>query len=163
MSEYTKFELAGRNINIEHARLKLRNFSGKPTKYHKLGGNMDFGVIISPEFAEELDHDGWAVKWSKPLNPDYDPDPFLMVGLRFDFYPPEIQLISGRGMTLLDEDTVGGLDYDEFANVDLVIRPYDWQMENGDKGRKAMLKKMYATLDEDPFAHKYYDVGRGGN
>jgi hypothetical protein len=42
--------------------------------------------------------------------------------------------------------------------VDIVIRPNRWRRPNGDNGVNAYLQAIYATVVEDPFASKYYDI-----
>ena len=37
-----------------------------------------------------------------------------------------------------------------------MIRPYDWQLDNGTSGRKAMLKQAYFTIEEDEFGAEFY-------
>ena len=68
----------------------------------------------------------------------------------------KIMLISGGNKTLLDESNISVLDTAEIACADIVIRPYNWEV-NGNSGTKAYVKSMYITLQDDDFGGKYAD------
>lgn len=136
------------NLVIRNARLIFRNFSGKPSKYND-EGNRNFCVVIpSVEMAEELASVGWNVRYLQPRD-DYDaPTPYLQVSVKFDYKPPKISLISGANRTLITEDMVDMLDWEELAACDLVIRPYSWTV-GGRSGVKAYLKSMHVAFEVD--------------
>lgn len=145
------------NICIENARILFRNFSGEPDKYNKNGGKRTFSVILDEETALRLKEDGWNVK---PLRSRDLEDPLsyhLSVEASYRNYPPRIYLIAGRKKTELTEETVSTLDYAEIKNVDLVIRPYQWEVQDK-HGIKAYVKNMYVTVVEDQFEKKYRDL-----
>lgn len=147
------------NIKIENARIVFRNLSGKPDKFNPQGGKRSFSVVIEdPEFANELKKEGWNIKQFNP-SPDSDEEPahFISVKVSYNNIPPHIYLCTSKNKTLLNEDTVGQLDYAEISNVDIVITPYQYEMSGG-SGISAYVKTMYVTVVEDEFASKYeYD------
>lgn len=144
------------NLNIEGAKLCLKNFSGKEGDYNP-PGRRNFGVYLDPDHAEKLKADGWNIRYRRPRDEDEGPRPFLPVGVRFDKYPPRIIQITKSGKTTLDERSVNSLDWAEIINADLVIRPYNWE-RNGQSGTKAYLKAAYITIEENEFEHKYADI-----
>ena len=147
------------NIKIENARIVFRNLSGKPDKYNPRGGKRSFSVVIEdPEFANELKREGWNIKqFNQSPDSDEEPAHFISVKVSYNNIPPHIYLCTSKNKTLLNEDTVGQLDYAEISNVDIVITPYQYEM-NGRSGISAYVKTMYVTVVEDEFASKYeYD------
>lgn len=160
------------NVLMEGVQLIFRNFSGREGKYNQ-AGSREFGVLLpTPELAADMAEDGWNVKFLKPRERDaddevYDPEddaprPWIPVAVSYKVRPPRVVMITHRGRTNLDEDSVGLLDWADIARdpetgnplVDLIINPYAWTM-NGKTGTKAYLKAIYITIDEDALDLKY--------
>lgn len=141
------------NIIIENARLVFKNFSGEESKFNRRG-NRNFCVILDNDTANDLVDDGWNVKYLRPREEDEAPTPYLQVSVAFGNIPPKVIMIAGKTKTPLDEESIGSLDYAEISNVDLIVRPYNWEV-NGKTGVKAYLKTMYVEIEQDVFANKY--------
>lgn len=148
-------------IVIENARIGFRNFSGKEGKYNP-AGRRNFCVFLETDIAQKYEKDGWNVRWLDPRNPDDDRQAYLQIAVSYKNIQPKIILISNHNKTVLDESSINILDWAEVVNVDLIIRPYNWDV-NGKQGVKAYVKSMYVTLAEDDFAGKYRDVPDAAN
>ena len=154
------------NLNIENARIGYKNFSGKEGKYNA-AGNRTFSIFIDdPDAAQQLIADGWNLKVrnKKDVEAGEEPKYHIPVSVKYgsDYYKPRIFQISSAGKVLLTEDTVGLLDYSIFENVDLSLRPYEWEV-NGTSGIKAYVDEMYVTIQEGAFASKYNDIPSNDN
>jgi hypothetical protein len=105
--------------------------------------------------------DGWNVKWLQPREEGDLPQAIVKVQVAFGKNPPRIVMITSKGQTPLDEDMVRLLDWAQISNVDLIIRPYEWDI-NGNQGIAAYLKSIYVTIIEDELELKYRDVPETG-
>ena len=143
------------NITIEGARLLFRNFSGNPGDYNPQG-RRNFCVVLEPDLADVLKQDGWNIRYARPRDEYDEPAPYMQVAVAFDRWPPKIVVISSRGKTVYDEETVGELDLADIETADLIIRPSNWTRPDGTKGIKAYLKSLYVTLARDRLEEKYY-------
>ena len=146
------------DLTLRNVRIIFRNFAGAPTRFNAAGGKRTFSILLNETEAQELRSMGFNVKALKQRDPDDDPAFHLPVEVSYRVKPPRIVFISnqGRKRTVIDEDTVGLIDYTEIEKIDLTINPYQWEV-NGNSGVKAYLGTMYVTIAEDPLDAKYDD------
>ena len=149
-----KINFAARGIlQIDNARIIYRNFAGAPSKFNR-EGDRNFAIIIEDQdIADALTEQGWNVKIKPPREEGDDPFMFLPVKVKFNDRGPRVYLqnsLGGRNRVMLDEDTVGMLDHVDIINVDLDIRPFDWEVQ-GKTGRTAYLQSICVTQEVDRF------------
>lgn len=149
-----------RSIMFEGARIMFRNFSGKEGKYNR-EGDRNFVLFLEREDANNLAANGWNIKELTPRDEQDEPQPYVQVKVNFRGRPPKIMLITSKGKTPVDEGMINILDWAELETVDLIVNPYDWEM-NGKTGTSAYLSSMYATLREDDLDRKYAEVPDSG-
>ena len=141
-------------LQIDDARIIYRNFSGEPSQFNR-EGDKNFSVVIDDQdIADELIKDGWNVKIKPPRDEDDIPFMHLPVKIKFNERGPAAYLKSGDKMIKLDEESISCLDNVDILNVDLDIRPYDWDI-NGKSGRTAYLYSICVTQEVDRFADRY--------
>lgn len=153
-----KINFAARGVvQIDEARIIYRNFAGAPSKFNR-EGDRNFAVVIEDQdIAEVLTEKGWNVKIKPPREEGDEPFMFLPVKVKFNDRGPKVYLqnsLGGRNRVTLDEDTVGILDNVDITNVDLDIRPYDWDVQ-GKTGRTAYLQSICVTQEVDRFLDRY--------
>lgn len=143
-------------VVLQDRRILFRNFSGEEGRFNAKG-QRNFNVLLENEEAEAMLDDGWNVKYLQPREEGDLPQPRLEVSVHFGKNPPRVVLITSKGKTPLDESMISLLDWAEIELVDMIIRPYEWEV-NGRAGVKAYLKSIYVTIREDELEKKYLDV-----
>lgn len=143
-------------VVLEDRRILFRNFAGEEGRYNAKG-KRNFNVLLEDAEAEAMLKDGWNVKYLQPRDEGDAPQPRLEVSVHYGKNPPRIILITSKGKTQLDESMVSLLDWADIVTVDMIIRPYEWEV-SGKTGVKAYLKALYATIREDELELKYIDV-----
>lgn len=146
-----------RNATLEDVAIRFRNFSGKEGQFNRQG-DRNFAVLLSDGDAAQLSADGWNVKELKPREEGDDPQPYLTVKVNFNGpRPPQVVMVTSRGRTTLGEDDVDILDWADIQKTDLIISPYNYDV-NGKTGVTAYLHKIFVTIEEDELDLKYADV-----
>lgn len=148
------------NVVMEGVTTLFRNFAGKEGPYNR-EGDRNFCVLLDDEIANVMGEDGWNVKWLDPRE-DADegetPQAYIQIKAKYDKgRPPRVVLITSRGKTNLGENEVEMLDYADIKNVDLIFRPYHWNV-SGKTGISAYLQSLYVTIEEDELERKYAEM-----
>lgn len=145
-------------LQIDGARLTYKNFSGEATPFNR-AGDRNFSVIIEDQdVADRLIEEGWNVKIKPARDEDDIPFMHLPVKIKFNGRGPTVRLVSGDSVNLLNEETIGCLDDVYMLNVDLDIRPYDWEVQ-GKSGRTAYLHAIEVTQEVDRFEARRANEG----
>lgn len=142
------------NLVFTGVALKYHNFGGKPKPGGPPVAERSIGIIIDAEDAEILKNQGWNIKYSTP-DSNGNVTTYIPVCIRYDPYPPVIEVFTSSGKHVMTEDTVGTLD-GAMINVrpdgrpwaDVVIRGSKWE-KNGNHGVKAYLQKARFGLIEN--------------
>lgn len=148
------------DLMIEDAKILFTNFAGSPTRYNSEGGKREFSVALPLNLIEDLEKDGWNVKYRKNADGEFDPErPYLGVKVSYKFRAPAIWLITGGRKQLMSEDTVGTLDNITIKTADIVIHPSVYDVR-GQQGISAYVKELYVVMDDESasFASKYADL-----
>lgn len=141
-------------LQIDGAVLIFKNFSGAGSVYNR-EGDRNFAIRIDDEaVANDLIERGWNVKIKPARDEDEGPRMHLPVKVKFNDRGPNVYLKSGDRMVRLTEDNVGCLDNIDMLDVELDIRPFDWEV-NGKTGRSAYLQAIHVTQNIDRFAARY--------
>ena len=141
-------------LQIDEAKIVYRNFAGEESQFNRKG-DRNFSIVIpDEEAAQKLIAEGWNVKIRPPREEGDTPFMHLPVKVKFNDRGPNIYLISNDKRNRLDEETVGLLDNVDILNVDLDIRPYNWEVQ-GKTGRSAYLQSIEVTQEVNRFEARW--------
>lgn len=141
---------------MEDARIVFRNFAGAEGMYNR-EGDRNFCVLLDDDTAADMLEDGWNVKRLKPRDGAEIGTAYIQVSVGFKGRPPTMAMITSKGRVMLGEEECVLLDWADIDKVDLIIRPYHWNV-NGRTGVKAYLKSIFVVIHEDYLELKYADV-----
>lgn len=137
----------------------FKNFNGDEREFNK-PGDRNFSIMLGEADANGLLQNGWNVKPLKRQEEDEEQLFHLKVAVSYKIRPPRVWLVTAQGTrrTMLGESLVGMLDKLEAIKVDLEISPYDWQLKNGQSGRKAYLRTLFFHMYESALELEYANV-----
>lgn len=135
------------NKTIEDVVIAFRNFAGKEDQYNR-AGDRNFAILLDPDRADELEREGWNVKYLKEREEGDGRQAYLQVAVSYKARPPRIGMVTSKGLTYLGEDEVEMLDWVDIETADVTINPYEWAV--GDKhGIKAYVQSLFIKIEED--------------
>lgn len=143
-----------RNVIIDKdAHIRYKNFSGRESEMNPLGAR-NFCLDIDPEIADQLQAEGWNVKWTKPQEDGDVATPFIKVNVKYGNFPPRIWTVTSRGKTLLEEGDVYQLDKLRIIKIMLTVNPFEYK-----PGRlSGYVDEMYVTIAPSAFEDEYGDI-----
>lgn len=148
-----------RNVTIEDAQIAFRNFAGNEDKFNP-AGSRNFAILLDEELASVMLEKGWNVKRLKPRDDDPVGQAYIQVSVSYKNRPPKIILVTSRGKTYIDEETVDTLDWVDIEIADVTLNPYDWEV-NGMSGRKAYVQTLIIKIVEDYLEMKWDAIIEG--
>lgn len=139
---------------------RFKNFSGRVDSYKNT--RKRFNVIIDDlDLARKMSEEGWNVKFREGREEE-DVTATLEIKINFnvqyDSMRPIVKLMSGNSQVLLDDETIGMLDYAEIVHLDIRFVGR-WYSKDGREGYSTWLRSMYVTIEEDPLEAKYRNFG----
>ena len=136
-------------IIIRNATIFKSNFSGKEIPPYNPEGRRNFCVFIDDlKVAEDMEKDGWNIRWLDPRKEGDERKAFLSIAVNFNNRPPKVLIVTSKGETRLDEETIGMLDWAEKTQIDLSINPRYWD-DGGRERIKAYLRTLRVHIYED--------------
>lgn len=151
-------------VKLEGIRMIWRNFQGEKKMYND-EGKRNFAIPLDEDIALDLKHLGWNVKGKERINDEGKTETLYHLGVtvKLDSKIPPTLFVIAMGAdqklkkTQLDEFTVGLIDYAQFDNVDVILRPFNYDF-NGKQGVTCYLKTFFGVLHQDDLEKKYAHI-----
>lgn len=143
-------------LQLENVQILFKNFNGTKGQFNE-AGNRNFSILIDDmDLAERLIAQGWALK---PLKDDEGNTEAYHLPVRVNYggrVAPRIYKVSesNRSSVLLEEKTVGVLDYLPIDRADILLNPYEWEVR-GERGVKAYCQTAYMVIEESELDLKW--------
>ena len=155
-----------REFVVENARIIFSNFEGKEKTFNK-EGDRNFAILIDDlDLVHNLREDGWNVKQLKPRNEEEEENPRYQLPVAVT-YPKDYESLwpvvkvanpATKKITKLGKDEIKMLDWIDYTDAIVVIRPRRWTDDKTGQVRvKAFLKEIAVTLVENPIDERYAD------
>lgn len=143
-------------VTLQGVHMIYKNFTGKGTPYNK-EGDRNFCVLLDDETAEQLEKNGWNIKYTKPRDPDDIAEPYIKVIVNYkgDTRDPRIVFVTRKNRTGIPEDLCSMTDRVNYSHIDVTFSPYDWRRPDGRSGRSAYLQTLIVVQREDMLLQKY--------
>lgn len=152
--------------NAQIARGRWSNFSGGPTDWDPKNTKRWFTIFLPDDEAQRLTDLGWNVRTRNSTNESEPELKYLKIAMNYDpempWSHPRIWLVRRVGNPeLLEAEDLFQLDNKDLVIIkaSIQIRPHDWKLANGTSGRKAWLKQMYVSIEQDDFGAEYWNRG----
>jgi hypothetical protein len=145
-------------------------FSGKETPMNR-AGDRNFGVVLTPQQADELVKAGYNVKSRRPKGEDGQPDMsapetlYLKCKINFNSNkPPRVVLVTCIDdvckRTPMDDVNVALLDRQDIDHVDVKITPYDREASDT---RTAYVQNLYVFVNLDKLDARHDNIPWDGS
>jgi hypothetical protein len=147
-----------RNAILENIELLFPNFSGELKRFNA-AGERNFGIKLPHDIAEQMQKDGWTIKFLDAREDEDRPTPFIKVKINFKSRrPPRAVLVTSKNKTPLGEKEISLFDSIPIKKVDVNINPYVRTDDDGITTVTAYLQSIFVTMEEDELDLKYAEV-----
>lgn len=151
---------------LEGVEIRWRNFKGEVSDFNPMG-KRQFAVMLDEQQADQMAADGWNVKFTKPKDPEEEPEPYIRVEVSYKNADerggraPQVYLVAPPTKdgvppktTELPREMLRIADQVDVHHADVLLEPYRWDVQ-GNQGVKAYLYTIGIAIKLDPFMVKY--------
>ena len=121
-------------------------------KGYNAAGDRNFCLLLNPEDADELAAEGWNVRYLNPKDPGDEPVPYIQIKVGFGGKgrPPKVVMITRKGKTQLDEESISICGYQIFESdikdIKLLTNVIDDYIASQDENIRKLLDSVRAMI-----------------